>query len=708
MLYLVEVLLHDSIEERDLVKEYYLKHEREPLFGFRVYVTYRYQAEVKGFILSCREIKEIPLDLSPIDRLVDVDYSFFSSDSKELIEKTAWYYKVSKHSLMLLVAPFLRKKSVVDYGKLSYEAVVPGPKELLPAAEYKVLAKIKEKGFVSVLDFGHKTVVERLIKKGFVKKSIKETLIGTDRPIKSYGLSEEEKRAVKELKEATKPIVLFKTDSLSERIDVLIDVIKAELEEGRSILYLFPYLSSQSPILSLFMETYNDKLVIFDSNISANEYEKKSKAIMDLSGLIVLATKRGAFLNIKNLSLIIIDEEESVAYKNREDPKIDFKKVCLLRGIKSILCSSSFSIESMARYQRGYYNLVDLSKKEPLSYKILDLNESDKLVAPSLMITLELKEAINKTIAKGKQVLIYYPRRGYATNFRCNVCLKDARCPNCGNLLTYYKDSERLFCLSCGYKRTVKENRCYSCGSTDFMPLGYGTMRLVDDLEKIFKSSRISRLDYDSINEQDYADNYSMFALKESDILVGTRMIASTYNFTNIGLVAAIDIDNYLLSKSYCAEEETYHLLSSLLSKLDKDSREAYILTRYKDNPSIVMLAKQNYEEFYDYTMEKRRLTNDPPYVFLVKISLFANSNLEVGALGLKLRELLLERLSFKRVVVIGPQNISGHQKNAKSTSKIILKYKKREDIDELLTELLTIKLPSQARLEIDIDPLGE
>lgn len=708
MLYLVEVLIYDIIEERDLIKEYYLKHEREPLFGFRVYVTHRYQAEVKGFILSSRPVEKIPDGLNPIDKLIDIESSLFSKPTADLLNRTANYYKVSKHALMLLVAPFPKKKTGERSGELCYEVILPSPKVLLPANEYKVFEKIKKNNPISIVGFGHKTVVERLIKKGFVRRVYREINIEGLSEIKAYALSAEEKEAVRRISKCEKDTLLFGSNNLKLRNEVLIEVIRNELEKGGSALFLFPYLARSNPIISLFKSVFGDKLFVFDSSIGASDLEQQQKRIKGLSGIVVMGVKEAVFLDIENLSLVIIDEEESPSYKNKDVPRIHFKRVAMSRGVKTILCSSSFSIESMARHKRGYYDLVKLDDDKPHSFKVLDLNKAEQLEEKSIMITHELKEAIDRVIKNGKQVLIYYPRRGYASNYRCNSCFKDARCPNCGNLLTYYKDNSRLVCLSCGYKKNARDLSCPSCGSSDFIPLGYGTMRLVEELESIFQDSRISRLDYDSIIDQDYADNFSLFALGQSDILVGTKMIASSLNFTNIGLVAAIDIDGFLLSKSYYAEEDMYGTLSGLASMLDRNNSEAYLLTRYQDNASIKILAKQDYDEFYEYAIDKRRLTNDPPYVFLVKLSFIASTISEADALSAKLKSFILRRLEGKRIALIGPSTARINQRIGKPESKLILKYKVREDIEELLDELMTMKLPSSTKLEIDVDPLEE
>ncbi|HBD05900.1 MAG TPA: primosomal protein N' [Firmicutes bacterium] len=693
MLYLLKVLLRDGTSSNDKIATYKLNTDYEVGFSSRVIVRYKMLSQVFGFVFECQPIENDLVEYPFVTNLMD-ERPLLESE-KDLIFFASSYYKVGIFEVLSTILPF--NGEVKETRAIYFQAVVPPPLSYLSKLEYELYRKVVGKGEVLASSLGQKNTAAKLVKKGYLRKVYKETESRNLAPLFfDYSLDEEGKNIVEKIENSSKDVVLKISDN-RRKFEVYRELIAKRLKEKKSVVLILKSVDRNSLHLSFLRESFKEYMVIFDRVMSNHIKVTEQKKLLDKEAVLVIGTPEIIFYSIPNLDLIICDSAESMVYKMKAAPHINFRKMALEKEHTGKIIMSCYSptISLRARVEREYYDYIE-NKEKQKSYKLFD--KSDDIFSPQLI------EKINEVISKGKQVVIYHSTRGYAPIYKCHICSTIARCPTCDVPLTYYKDDQKLVCLQCGYKRDSEDYTCERCGGDRFDQYGFGTMKIAEKLEEIFPDKKIARLDNDIAKIHEFENELTSFALGYSQILVGNQIVSANLYMPKVDLIIIMDIDWILNRREFDIEEKTYNLLSSLLSQVNENG-EAILLTNEKENNVINLLAKQDYDSYYNYALNKRKLLKDPPYYYIVDLVLRGYKRAELESLSSRFIELIRKELEGKRCLIVGPSPISYLGTNRRYSTSTQIKYKDRSEIDSLLERLKVIKLPPEMELDINIDP---
>jgi primosomal protein N' (replication factor Y) (superfamily II helicase) len=319
-----------------------------------------------------------------------------------------------------------------------------------------------------------------------------------------------------------------------------------------------------------------------------------------------------------------------------------------------------------------------------------------------------LQEEMTKTLANGKQVILFLNRRGYSYYFHCKSCGFELKCPHCDVAMTYHRRLGTLQCHYCGYsQKPIKV--CPQCGSLDVMYSGFGTEQVEQEIERLFPQYKAARLDTDTVAKDRKIIQKTLDEFREGkiNILIGTQMVAKGLNFPNVQLVGIVLADSGLLIPDFRAEERTFDLLVQVAGRSGRadTSGRVVVQTRMKDNPAIVMASKGQVEQFFNKEIELRKTLGFPPFSRMVNL-VIRSPKAELArdfadALATKLRSVA------KNTQIYGANECPIEKIRANYRYQVLLKSTKPADMLHCLDLALTgLKTPSGVVLEIDIDPV--
>ena len=354
------------------------------------------------------------------------------------------------------------------------------------------------------------------------------------------------------------------------------------------------------------------------------------------------------------------------------------------------------------------YDLLELphrvnGKRLP-KVEIIDMNQSLKTAKGHF--SLELQEAIKKTTDSKEQVILLLNRRGYSSFVTCKNCGYTFKCPNCDITLTYHKSSNILRCHYCGYGEKVYE-KCPSCGETSFNRLGVGTQKIEEELKELFPHLRVARMDYDTTSQKGMHEKIiKSFQNHEQDILLGTQMVAKGLDFSNVTLVGVINADTSLNIPDFRSSENTFSLLSQVAGRSGRSEREGKVLiqTFNPEHYAISCAKNHDYLSFYEKEMTIRKKLKYPPYFYLCMIKVSGKEASYLFQEALKIKNSLERNLD--QDIILGPTSSSLFKMNNIYHYQIIVKYKKEDDLYEILKKIIDYyKSNSKIKVDIDFNP---
>ena len=451
----------------------------------------------------------------------------------------------------------------------------------------------------------------------------------------------------------------------SGKTRVYIELAAKVLESGRSAMILAPEIALTPQLMRLFRSRFGDRVAILHSALTVGERADEWRRLRSGEADIVLGTRSAVFAPMKNLGLIVIDEEQERSYKSENSPRYHARDIARRRAQSAsallVLGSATPSVESYERAESGRYELITLKERyasRPLpSVEIVDMREELKKANPG-MISGALKRAIEEAIADGKQAILFLNRRGAARRIVCAECGYTPECPNCSTAYTYHSANGRLMCHYCG-SGEPKPDRCPECGG-ELKLVGAGTQRVERELGELIPSARILRMDSDTTSARhSHEDILSKFRAGGADVLLGTQMIAKGLDFENVTLVGVLNADSALYADDFRANERTFSIITQVVGRAGRGASEgrAILQTFTPESPLILAAARQDYEGFFREEITLRKRLNYPPFCDLISVEVSAvdaDSALE-GVM--RIREMLREltRLHSPETVILGP-----------------------------------------------------
>lgn len=505
----------------------------------------------------------------------------------------------------------------------------------------------------------------------------------------------------------------------SGKTEIYKHLVKKMLSMGKSSIILIPEISLTPQTLERFYSTFGEEVSIYHSRMTPGERLGEWMRALKGESRVVIGPRSAVFMPVKDLGLIIMDEEHENSYKSGNSPRYHARQVAFHRSKREnallVLGSATPQLESYYYAKKNVFNLIELKKRfgDNLLPEVVisDLRaEKNKNI-----ITGSLLGKIIETIDKKKQVLLFLNRRGFSSAMICRDCGHTFPCPNCNLSLTYHKAKARLVCHHCGYAQKLPES-CPACGNIDIKELGSGTERLESILKNHFPFYRIERMDLDSTRSKNsYIEILQRMKNHEVDILIGTQMVAKGHDIAGIQFVGVILPDIIMNIPDFRSVERTFVLLTQVIGRAGRreERGEAEIDTYLPDHYAITLSAAQDYESFYNMEIEKREAFAYPPFVRLGRVVFRCPDIAVLTEFTEQVRKWISEEAGEfdGRAKILGPVSCPLEKLKNNYRHHIIIKSKDANVINKLISLLKnSVKKFKNSRLvymEIDIDPLS-
>ena len=415
----------------------------------------------------------------------------------------------------------------------------------------------------------------------------------------------------------------------SGKTEVYMHCMQKILESGKNGIMLVPEISLTPQVLMNFRARFGNNVAILHSGLSAGERFDEWQRILLGEAQIVIGARSAIFAPLKNIGLIVIDEEHDNSYNSDSNPRYNTievaKERARLAGASLVLGSATPSLISYHGAMTGAYQLLEMkeriNKRELPPLKIVDMSNEIRN-GNTGVFSHSLKEALIKTVSEGNQAMLFINRRGYASFLMCKKCGFVAKCNDCDVSLVYHKYENALKCHYCGNRYKVL-TECPECGNTQLHTGAIGTQRVVQEIKEFLPDVSIGRMDNDTTKTKNsHLDILSDFRSGKTQILVGTQMIAKGHDFPSVTLVGIIDADISLYQSSYSATEQTFELITQVAGRAGRadKSGEIYLQTYVPRHYVYKLASFYDYPAFYKKEINLRQMTAYPPFTKIVRI----------------------------------------------------------------------------------------
>ena len=500
----------------------------------------------------------------------------------------------------------------------------------------------------------------------------------------------------------------------SGKTEVYLSLIEKVINNGKSAIMLVPEISLTPQIISRFKARFGDDVAVLHSALSDGERYDEYRKIMEDKVHIVVGARSAIFAPLKNIGIIIIDEEHVQTYKQDTSPRYHARDVAIWRSnyykCPLILGSATPSLESYARALKNIYYLLELkqraNKKDLPNITVVDMKK--EYAKKNMIFSAALKNNINKCLDLKEQVILLLNRRGYSSIITCKDCGHVFKCPNCDISLTYHKTSNILRCHYCGYATNFPSN-CPNCKQKNLKDFGLGTERLEEEINHLFPQARVVRMDLDTTSKKGGHEKIiDDFANYKYDILVGTQMIAKGLDFPLVTLVGVINADMSLNIPDFRSGERTFQLLCQVSGRAGRASKEGNVIVQAINNEhySIKHAMKHDYLGFYQEEMNIRKILKYSPYYYITLIKIMAKDYTKGMNEAIKIASYLKKELS-KETIVLGPSPANVLKINNIYNFQCIIKYRKDDNLIKTL-KFIDNKyiIEKDINISIDQDPL--
>ena len=509
----------------------------------------------------------------------------------------------------------------------------------------------------------------------------------------------------------------------SGKTQVYLRLIYEALARGRTAMVLVPEIALTPQLLRIFASHFGDDIAVLHSSLRAGERYDEWKRVRSGQARVVIGTRSAVFAPLRNLGLLILDEEQESTYKSENVPKYHARDVAKYRCAQNdallVLGSATPSVESMYHARRGDYRLFTLRRRynEQALPEVLIADMKQELrVGNGTSLSGPLRAGLAAAMEAGEQSILFLNRRGASRMVTCGECGEVPTCPRCSVHLTYHSANGRLMCHYCGHSEPLPD-ACPSCGGAlNF--LGYGTQKVEEELHAAFPGREILRMDTDTVSAtQSHEKLLSRFEKERIPVLVGTQMVAKGLDFENVTLVGVISADLSLYVDDYRAGERTFSLLTQVVGRAGRGAKQgrAVIQTFTPENDVIRCAARQDYDSFYEQEIELRRMRLCPPFRELFVLT--ASGPLESAVLRtcMRLRRSLegwLAQPPFRdwELTVLGPAPASVAKINDRYRYRLTLAAQNTKEIRAMVAHLVrcaqTDKENKGVSVSADVNPL--
>lgn len=502
----------------------------------------------------------------------------------------------------------------------------------------------------------------------------------------------------------------------SGKTEVYLQLMAKASQMGRGAILLVPEIALTPQMVRQVKSRFQTGVAVLHSGLTNSQKYDEWRRIIRGQATIVVGARSSIFAPIRDLGLVIIDEEHETTYKQSDTPRYHAREVAIWRchyhQAPLLLGSATPSLESRSRAQVGRYQHLRLPERvngRPLPPVTLVDMTKEMVQQTTDELSSVLKDKIADRLAKGQQIVLLLNRRGYASYMLCRECGQVIQCPRCDISLTYHKHEHRLKCHYCDYQSPVPD-RCPNCHSDYLRTFGLGTQKIEELLNQHFPDARVIRMDMDTTRKKGQHEALlDRFRRHEADILLGTQMIAKGLDFENVTLVGVINADTALNLPDFRAGEKTFQLLTQVAGRTGRGRFEGEVLIQtYNPDHYVMQLAQQHdYESFFYYEMKRRHLGHYPPYFYTTLITISSKYQAKAQAMSHQVKQALLA--SGAAIEILGPSQGAIARINERYYFQLLLKYKDGQVIKESLGTILDqsqLEAKQGIYITIDHEPL--
>ncbi len=669
--------------------------------------------------LRARFGTEVSEYLAHLMRLRLVQREFVQKDAA-VKERVSYLLCVQKERAQAILAGSVKGMRLGEKQRLALSLLLDGEKSD---------AALREQGCT-------KANFDALVQKGLIERRVVrcfrdlERLADAGTACVEHEMSDEQQAALDKIEalaaDGEGHAILLHGVTGSGKTYVMLRAIDGMLSRGRGVIVLLPEIALTPQTLAIFSARYGERVAVMHSALSQGERLDAYHRVKSGEATVVVGTRSAVFAPVKNLGLIVMDEEHEHTYKSDMNPKYHARDVARYRSAHNkallLLCSATPSLESYRRACEGRYTLLTL-KNRPAGAVLPEVVVADmrgeagagNLSALGTTLTGELAA----TMERGEQAILFLNRRGYNHVVSCRSCGKGVSCPSCSVTMTYhtkphtYAEGE-LVCHFCGRRKPMPKT-CPSCGSEHLARLGYGTQRVEQELGELFPGRRVLRMDTDTTASRfSYEEMLGAFRRREAEVLLGTQMVTKGHDFPDVTLVGVLMADTALYLDDYRAAERTFSMLTQVVGRAGRAGKrgKAIIQTCNPDHDVIRLACAQDYEAFYQREIKLRELLVFPPFCDIALLTL-SHRNEQVlfeaaRTLTERLKAAIAGDYNDVKLLAFGPFEAPIYRAEGRYRMRLVIKCRLNKRTRALFAALLSAfqqEQKSGAVLSVDFNP---
>lgn len=720
--YLIPTDLRNEIEVGSCVLAPIRKKER---VGFVVNISNTTEFDGKIFELKGRLEKDLSIPKDLWETLNWISFYYFCSIGKVIKSAIPLSFKTNVKSRKI---PYIQ---ITDFGK---ENICNIPKRASSQLEIlNSLTMVNEPVRISslkIISVSASSICKKLAESGYVEISHKNEIYNPldDLPFsisKKIELNDEQEKSFKSIinnfEKNNFSINYIHGVTGSGKTEVYIKLAESVIEKNKTVIILVPEIALTPQISARFKSYFGDKIALWHSRLTPAEKSWTWREIKKGRFSIIVGARSALFAPMKNLGLIIIDEEHDYSYKqDRVTPYYHARNTALMRAkyakIPIVLGSATPSMEMYYQKITKKITWTKLKKRYgnanfPSIQMIDMIEEMKKNENFNSYLSSDLKISIQKCLDNNEQIILMLNRRGYAVVQQCLCCCEITNCPNCSISLTYHRKGEKLICHYCDFKEEIG-SVCKSCGSSEVHFLGSGTQKIEEELVQSFPSVNILRMDIDSVQSKGgHQKILTRFGNGEAEILLGTQMIAKGLDFPNVTLVGVLNADTGVFMPDFRAGERNFQLIYQVVGRSGRHEKpgKAIIQTFNPKEISISTAAHQNLKQFYNATIAQRNELFYPPFS---RISRFICSGFDKIEVKKRIYSIFHLVKKVEGLQILGPSIAPIEKINNSWRYHLIIKYE--IDKPHILHQNFSGQILSMLdnsrnniKVQLDIDPIS-
>lgn len=609
----------------------------------------------------------------------------------------------------------------VEVGKKTYDAVVINEVQK-PQYATKLVASITEdvplpNELISLTEWlstyyatHFATVLQSLLPRGLRKKR-RERHIAPQTPLRdrtNFLLNKQQSRAVKEVENAPPGTVLLHGITGSGKTAIYIELAKRTIKTGKSVIVLVPEIALTPQVVDEFASHFDNIILTHSRQTEAERHLAWHDALTSDTPRVVIGPRSALFMPLRAVGLIVIDEAHEPSFKQEQSPRYSALRAASVLAsahqAKLILGSATPSVADYylaLESKRPIISILSTARPStPPDITLVDMTKRQNFQRHRFLSD-KLLDDIERASGVSKQVLIFHNRRGSATTTLCDACGWQASCTRCFVPLTLHADKHELRCHVCGVIERVPLS-CSVCQNTSIIHKGIGTKLIESELAKLFPKLTIARFDGDSENHQTLETRYKELYDGSIDIIIGTQVVAKGLDLPKLRTVGVIQADAGLSLPDYTSAERTFQLLAQVVGRVGRNEHKTSVIVQsfQPTHPAVRDGLAQNYQSFYENTINERRRANFPPFTFLLRLTCVYKTE----ATAIKNAKILAKQLQQsvpRGVEILGPTPAFYERQRDTYRWQLVVKAKQRKDLVAIVETL-----PS-ANWQFEIDPIS-